>query len=289
MACLLMPARSARTPGRTPSGLGYCSTAICGTRSSSKPAAFNSLMRRRWIACAGTRNNAPMRISLVSTGELVRLDVRSRIVLRPMFVPALAAGGTLTFVNCVCSVNSPRRRRHRDHVEASSKCGLFLFASVPSSQLLHFLEIALEAGGMMHNQEDRAVTARIVKAVDRCTRDKGECACSSRVSLVADAQHHLTFEDVEELVAPAMIMRPGADRPRLDSSFPDGAQAAGLCFRRLDRHARASAPDRNKPSLAGSHHNSLHHVPPHPLHADDSLTGSAIPGLRGSVVNSPSQ
>ena len=34
MACLLMPARSARMPGRTPSGPGNCSTAICGTLSS---------------------------------------------------------------------------------------------------------------------------------------------------------------------------------------------------------------------------------------------------------------
>ena len=33
MACLLMPARSASMPGRTPSGPGNCSTAICGTRS----------------------------------------------------------------------------------------------------------------------------------------------------------------------------------------------------------------------------------------------------------------
>jgi hypothetical protein len=40
-----------------------------------------------------------------------------------------------------------------------------------------------------------------VKAVDRFTWDKGEGAGSSRVSLVADAQDHLTFENVEEFVA----------------------------------------------------------------------------------------
>src|SRR6516162_3723590 len=60
MACLLMPARSARAPGRTPSGPGNCSTAMCGKRSSSKPEAFSSLMIRRRMACAGTRRRAPM-------------------------------------------------------------------------------------------------------------------------------------------------------------------------------------------------------------------------------------
>ena len=60
MACLLMPARSASAPGRIPSGPGNCSTAMCGTRSSLKPAALSSLMIRRWMAWAGTRRRAPI-------------------------------------------------------------------------------------------------------------------------------------------------------------------------------------------------------------------------------------
>ena len=65
----LVPARSASTPGRTPSGPGNCSTAICGRRSSWNPAALSPLIRRRWMAWAGTRNNAPMSMSEVLTFE----------------------------------------------------------------------------------------------------------------------------------------------------------------------------------------------------------------------------
>src|SRR5262245_50135373 len=126
----------------------------------------------------------------------------------------------------------------RNHVEASRCRGPFLLAAVPGGQCLHFLEKLLESGGMMDDQQGRAVAARVVKAMDSLSRDEGEGAGSGRVRLIADAQHQLAFEDVEELVTLAVIVRPCANRPWRHSPFPDGAQTVGLYRRRLDRHAR---------------------------------------------------
>jgi hypothetical protein len=106
---------------------------------------------------------------------------------------------------------------------------------------------------MMHDQEGRALTARVVKAVDRFTWDKGEGAGSSGVSLVADAQHHLTFENVEELVAPAVIVRSRPHGPR--------------------RHS--------------SHHNSFHHVPPHPDMPMTDSWGRPFLTYEASVMSNP--
>lgn len=43
---ILIPARSARVPGRTPSGPGYCSTGICAMDRLLNPAALSSLIMR---------------------------------------------------------------------------------------------------------------------------------------------------------------------------------------------------------------------------------------------------
>jgi hypothetical protein len=77
--------------------------------------------------------------------------------------------------------------RDRDHIEPSRECGPFLFAAVPRGQFLHFIEKLVEAGGMMHDENGRAVIARVVKAMDRLPRNEGEGAGSSDVPLVANA------------------------------------------------------------------------------------------------------
>ena len=64
---------------------------MCGTRNSWNPAAFSSLIRRRWMAWAGTRNNAPMSISEVFTRESVifQLDTISKLHLHSSIVNGL--------------------------------------------------------------------------------------------------------------------------------------------------------------------------------------------------------
>src|SRR3954470_12198899 len=114
-------------------------------------------------------------------------------------------------------------RRDRDHVEAGGQ-GLAVFlAPVPTCQLLHLFEEALESGGMMHHQNRGALLARIVKTVNGLARDKSEGPRGSDVLIIADTQHQLAGEDVEELVAFAMIVWPGSHHPRPDPPFPDGA------------------------------------------------------------------
>jgi hypothetical protein len=119
-------------------------------------------------------------------------------------------------------------RRDRDHVEAGGQGFAVFLASVPSCQLLHLFEEALESGGMMHHQNGGARLARVVKTVDRLARDKSEGACRSNVLVVADTQHQLAREDLEELVPSAMIVWPGSHCPRSDPAFPDRAKAVGL-------------------------------------------------------------
>src|SRR5262245_50409855 len=106
---------------------------------------------------------------------------------------------------------------------------------------------------MMHHQDSCIGCARVVEAVDRLARDEEEGAGRSRVAVVADPQDHLACEDIDELVAAAMIVRPGTYRPGRHSSFPDGAQATGFGFRRFDRYARPSRPDSNEPAVTGCH------------------------------------
>jgi len=92
---------------------------------------------------------------------------------------------------------------YRDHVEASCERRPFLFAASPRGQCLHFLQKLLEAGGMMDDENCRAVGARVVKAMDSLSRDEGERAGFSLVRLVADA---LTVPPVPD--APTAMNRP---------------------------------------------------------------------------------
>jgi hypothetical protein len=48
------------------------------------------------------------------------------------------------------------------------------------------------------------------------------------VLVVAETQHQLAREDLEELVPSAMIVWPGSHCPRSDPAFPDRAKAVGL-------------------------------------------------------------
>ncbi len=74
---------------------------------------------------------------------------------------------------------------------------------------------------MVHDQKGGVLAARIVKAVDGSTRDEREGASPGYMGLVADAQHQLAFDDVEELVAPAMVVRSRARGTGRDATFPD--------------------------------------------------------------------
>ena len=95
----------------------------------------------------------------------------------------------------------------------------------------------------MHDQERRAGRARVVKAVDRFARDEGEGACSGGVSLLADAQHQLAFEDVEELVALAMIVVPRLRCPaRLSQTHPTHQLFIPLVAGRLAQQEVAHLP-----------------------------------------------
>src|SRR3954447_25004491 len=153
-------------------------------------------------------------------------------------------------------------RRDRDHVEAGGQ-GLAVFlAPVPSCQLLHLFEEALESGGMMHHQNRGALLARIVKTVDGLARDKSEGARGSDVLIIADTQHQLAGEDVEELVPFAMIVWPCSHRARPDAPFPNGAEAVSLGLGDLHGDARTRRPDRNEPPNARSHYNCSHLVHP---------------------------
>ena len=104
--------------------------------------------------------------------------------------------------------------RDRNHVEAGGQCLAIFLAPVPSRQLLYLVEETLESGGMMHDQNRCALSARIVKTMDGLARDKSEGARGSDMLIIADTQHQLAGEDVEELVAFAMIATtPGPTRP----------------------------------------------------------------------------
>src|SRR5579862_1783545 len=169
---------------------------------------------------------------------------------RRIFPPARLSSGSLGLGG----------RRRGDHVETNRQRGPLLPAALPRRQFLHLLQKLLEAGGMMHDQERCALGARVVKAVDRLSRDERERAGWSGVPLVADTEHQLALENVEEFVAPAMIVRSRTDRPGRDSSFPDRAQAPGLGGRGLDRYACSGGPDRNESSLSGRHHDRVHDI-----------------------------
>src|SRR6478736_8240567 len=102
--------------------------------------------------------------------------------------------------------------RHRNHVEAIRKGRPLLLGAVPLCQFLHGLEELFETARMMHDQERGIVAARVAKAVDGASRDEREGAGGSGLRLVADTQYKFAGEHVEELVARAVVVRPGADR-----------------------------------------------------------------------------
>jgi hypothetical protein len=141
---------------------------------------------------------------------------------------------------------------------ARDKRGPLLLASVTGSELVHLLEKALEAGGMMDDQEGRVVAARVVKAMDRFARHEGEGAGCSDVSLVADAKHHFTFEDVEKLIASAMIVgpaptAPGGTRPSQTVQSPPVSASDALTVtsaRRFARHKPTALPSGSSARLA---------------------------------------
>jgi N-carbamoylputrescine amidase len=151
-------------------------------------------------------------------------------------------------------------RRHGNHVETLRKRSPLLLGAVPHREFLHGFEKLFEAARMMHDQESGVVVAGVVKAVDRASRDEREGAGSGGLPLVADTQHDFALEHVEELVAPAMVVRPGTCGPARHSSFPDRTQAPGLGRRGLDHHTRPGRPDCNEPPGAWRHHDRPHDI-----------------------------
>ncbi len=83
-----------------------------------------------------------------------------------------------------------------------------------------------------------------------------------------------------------MVVGRGANRPRLDSPFPDGTQAAGLYVQRLNGDASAAAPDRNELSLAWSHNNGPYCSGSSSVHFNDCLISRM--SVRGGKVREDS-
>src|SRR5688572_1003209 len=111
---------------------------------------------------------------------------------------------------------------------------------------------------MMDDEECGAFLTRVVKAMDRLTRDEDEGPGMSGVALMANAKHHFALEDVEEFIAPVMRVGSRTHRSRRHSPFPHGAHAVGFRCRNLDGHTRSGRPDRNESSLSGCDNNRLH-------------------------------